>query len=97
DHCAPGVRVRDVRQRPEQCVCGGRGRPEDQSLLRGGRGVPPQLQDISGLQDHEFRMRFPEAPALLYQIRLGDEKLQVLRQSNAKVHNIVQFLYTIEK
>ncbi|KAJ3586091.1 hypothetical protein NHX12_012492 [Muraenolepis orangiensis] len=33
-------------------------------------------QDISGLQDHEFRMRFPEAPALLYQIRLGDEKLQ---------------------
>ncbi|XP_056454435.1 actin-related protein 8 isoform X1 [Gadus chalcogrammus] len=33
-------------------------------------------QDISGLQDHEFRMRFPEAPALLYHIRLGDEKLQ---------------------
>ncbi|XP_046896340.1 actin-related protein 8 [Hypomesus transpacificus] len=33
-------------------------------------------QDISGLQDHEFRTRFPEAPALLYQIRLGDEKLQ---------------------
>uniref|UniRef100_A0A667XB72 Actin-related protein 8 n=2 Tax=Myripristis murdjan TaxID=586833 RepID=A0A667XB72_9TELE len=33
-------------------------------------------QDISGLQDHEFRTRFPEAPALLYQVRLGDEKLQ---------------------
>ncbi|XP_024149192.1 actin-related protein 8 isoform X1 [Oryzias melastigma] len=33
-------------------------------------------QDISGLQDHEFQTRFPEAPALLYQIRLGDEKLQ---------------------
>lgn len=35
------------------------------------------LQDISGLQDHEFRTRFPESPALLYQVRLGDEKLQV--------------------
>lgn len=34
-------------------------------------------QDISGLQDHEFQTRFPEAPALLYQVRLGDEKLQV--------------------
>lgn len=33
-------------------------------------------QDICGLQDHEFQTRFPEAPALLYQIRLGDEKLQ---------------------
>ncbi|XP_061592580.1 actin-related protein 8 isoform X2 [Cololabis saira] len=33
-------------------------------------------QDISGLQDHEFQTRLPEAPALLYQIRLGDEKLQ---------------------
>ncbi|KAM3838488.1 actin-related protein 8 [Diretmus argenteus] len=33
-------------------------------------------QDISGLQDHEFRTRFPEAPAFLYQVRLGDEKLQ---------------------
>uniref|UniRef100_A0A3Q2C7B5 Actin-related protein 8 n=1 Tax=Cyprinodon variegatus TaxID=28743 RepID=A0A3Q2C7B5_CYPVA len=33
-------------------------------------------QDISGLQDHEFQTRFPETPALLYQIRLGDEKLQ---------------------
>uniref|UniRef100_A0A7N8WYD6 Actin related protein 8 n=1 Tax=Mastacembelus armatus TaxID=205130 RepID=A0A7N8WYD6_9TELE len=33
-------------------------------------------QDISGLQDHEFQTRFPEAPALLYQVRLGDEKLQ---------------------
>uniref|UniRef100_A0A673AEB7 Actin related protein 8 n=1 Tax=Sphaeramia orbicularis TaxID=375764 RepID=A0A673AEB7_9TELE len=33
-------------------------------------------QDISGLQDHEFQTRFPEGPALLYQIRLGDEKLQ---------------------
>ncbi|XP_067383309.1 actin-related protein 8 isoform X3 [Channa argus] len=34
------------------------------------------LKDISGLQDHEFQTRFPEAPALLYQVRLGDEKLQ---------------------
>lgn len=34
-------------------------------------------QDTSGLQDHEFQTRFPEAPALLYQVRLGDEKLQV--------------------
>uniref|UniRef100_A0A8C5DEN6 Actin-related protein 8 n=1 Tax=Gouania willdenowi TaxID=441366 RepID=A0A8C5DEN6_GOUWI len=33
-------------------------------------------QDISGLQDHEFQTRFPEAPSLLYQVRLGDEKLQ---------------------
>ncbi|CAJ1055577.1 Actin-related protein 8 [Xyrichtys novacula] len=33
-------------------------------------------QDISGLQDHEFQTRFPEAPALLYQVRLGDEKLE---------------------
>uniref|UniRef100_A0A3Q1CT58 Actin-related protein 8 n=1 Tax=Amphiprion ocellaris TaxID=80972 RepID=A0A3Q1CT58_AMPOC len=33
-------------------------------------------QDMSGLQDHEFQTRFPEAPALLYQVRLGDEKLQ---------------------
>ncbi|XP_030640691.1 actin-related protein 8 [Chanos chanos] len=33
-------------------------------------------QDICGLQDHEFRTRFPESPALLYQLRLGDEKLQ---------------------
>uniref|UniRef100_A0A3B4YQG9 Actin related protein 8 n=1 Tax=Seriola lalandi dorsalis TaxID=1841481 RepID=A0A3B4YQG9_SERLL len=33
-------------------------------------------QDTSGLQDHEFQTRFPEAPALLYQVRLGDEKLQ---------------------
>ncbi|XP_076132578.1 actin-related protein 8 [Alosa pseudoharengus] len=33
-------------------------------------------QDISGLQDHEFRTRFPESPVLLYQCRLGDEKLQ---------------------
>uniref|UniRef100_A0A8C3AQL3 Actin related protein 8 n=1 Tax=Cyclopterus lumpus TaxID=8103 RepID=A0A8C3AQL3_CYCLU len=33
-------------------------------------------QDISGLQDHEFQTRLPEAPALLYQVRLGDEKLQ---------------------
>uniref|UniRef100_A0A671YWC3 Actin related protein 8 n=1 Tax=Sparus aurata TaxID=8175 RepID=A0A671YWC3_SPAAU len=32
--------------------------------------------DISGLQDHEFQTRFPEAPALLYQVRLGDEKLE---------------------
>ncbi|KAJ8265187.1 hypothetical protein COCON_G00142860 [Conger conger] len=33
-------------------------------------------QDISGLQEHEFRTRFPDSPALLYQLRLGDEKLQ---------------------
>ncbi|KAL6119946.1 actr8 [Pungitius sinensis] len=33
-------------------------------------------QDISGLKDHEFQIRLPEAPALLYQVRLGDEKLQ---------------------
>ncbi|GAA6220078.1 actin-related protein 8 [Lates japonicus] len=33
-------------------------------------------QDISGLQDHEFQTRFPEAQALLFQVRLGDEKLQ---------------------
>lgn len=35
-------------------------------------------QDISGLQDHEFQTRFPEAPAFLFQVRLGDEKLEVL-------------------
>ncbi|KAG8430219.1 hypothetical protein GDO86_018233 [Hymenochirus boettgeri] len=33
-------------------------------------------QDISGLQDHEFQVRHPDSPALLYQMRLGDEKLQ---------------------
>ncbi|XP_077134445.1 actin-related protein 8 [Ranitomeya variabilis] len=33
-------------------------------------------QDICGLQDHEFQVRHPDAPALLYQMRLGDEKLQ---------------------
>ncbi|XP_077371291.1 actin-related protein 8 [Festucalex cinctus] len=33
-------------------------------------------QDISGLQDHEFQTRFPDAPAFLFQVRLGDEKLQ---------------------
>ncbi|KAG7332250.1 hypothetical protein KOW79_004084 [Hemibagrus wyckioides] len=33
-------------------------------------------QDICGLQDHEFRTRFPESPVILYQLRLGDEKLQ---------------------
>uniref|UniRef100_A0A8B9L9S2 Actin-related protein 8 n=1 Tax=Astyanax mexicanus TaxID=7994 RepID=A0A8B9L9S2_ASTMX len=33
-------------------------------------------QDICGLQDHEFRTRFPESPVLLYQLRIGDEKLQ---------------------
>ncbi|KAK2507879.1 hypothetical protein MC885_017038 [Smutsia gigantea] len=33
-------------------------------------------QDISGLQDHEFQIRHPGSPALLYQFRLGDEKLQ---------------------
>lgn len=35
-------------------------------------------QDISGLQDHEFQIRHPDSPALLYQFRLGDEKLQVM-------------------
>lgn len=34
-------------------------------------------QDLSGLQDHEFQVRHPDSPALLYQLRLGDEKLQV--------------------
>ncbi|KPP64929.1 hypothetical protein Z043_116681 [Scleropages formosus] len=29
-----------------------------------------------GLHDHEFRTRFPDSPTLLYQLRLGDEKLQ---------------------
>ncbi|XP_054834793.1 actin-related protein 8 [Eublepharis macularius] len=33
-------------------------------------------QDLSGLQDHEFQVRHPDSPALLYQLRLGDEKLQ---------------------
>ncbi|CAH2313116.1 actin-related 8 [Pelobates cultripes] len=33
-------------------------------------------QDVCGLQDHEFQVRHPDAPALLYQLRLGDEKLQ---------------------
>ncbi|XP_061526928.1 actin-related protein 8 isoform X1 [Phycodurus eques] len=33
-------------------------------------------QDISGLQDHEFQTRFPDSPAFLFQVRLGDEKLQ---------------------
>lgn len=33
-------------------------------------------QDICGLQDHEFQVRRPDAPAFLYQMRLGDEKLQ---------------------
>ncbi|XP_071982808.1 actin-related protein 8 isoform X1 [Engystomops pustulosus] len=33
-------------------------------------------QDICGLQDHEFQVRHPDSPALLYQMRLGDEKLQ---------------------
>ncbi|MEE6501707.1 hypothetical protein FKM82_004301 [Ascaphus truei] len=33
-------------------------------------------QDVSGLKDHEFQVRHPDAPALLYQFRLGDEKLQ---------------------
>ncbi|XP_043933549.1 actin-related protein 8 [Protopterus annectens] len=33
-------------------------------------------QDISGLQDHEFQVRHPDSAALLYQFRLGDEKLQ---------------------
>lgn len=34
-------------------------------------------QDLSGLKDHEFQVRHPDSPALLYQLRLGDEKLQV--------------------
>ncbi|XP_048404163.1 actin-related protein 8 isoform X2 [Stegostoma tigrinum] len=33
-------------------------------------------QDISGIQDHEFKVRQPDSPALLYQLRQGDEKLQ---------------------
>ncbi|KAM4022598.1 actin-related protein 8 [Anomaloglossus baeobatrachus] len=33
-------------------------------------------QDVCGLQDHEFQVRHPDSPALLYQMRLGDEKLQ---------------------
>ncbi|XP_051873802.1 actin-related protein 8 [Pristis pectinata] len=33
-------------------------------------------QDISGIQDHEFKIRHPDSPALLYQLKLGDEKLQ---------------------
>ncbi|XP_053576718.1 actin-related protein 8 [Bombina bombina] len=33
-------------------------------------------QDICGLKDHEFQVRHPDSPALLYQLRLGDEKLQ---------------------
>uniref|UniRef100_A0A8C5WKG0 Actin-related protein 8 n=2 Tax=Leptobrachium leishanense TaxID=445787 RepID=A0A8C5WKG0_9ANUR len=33
-------------------------------------------QDVCGIQDHEFQVRRPDAPALLYQMRLGDEKLQ---------------------
>ncbi|XP_068109767.1 actin-related protein 8 [Hyperolius riggenbachi] len=33
-------------------------------------------QDICGLQDHEFQIRRPDSPVLLYQMRLGDEKLQ---------------------
>ncbi|XP_015671693.1 actin-related protein 8 [Protobothrops mucrosquamatus] len=34
------------------------------------------LLDLSGLKDHEFQVRHPDSPALLYQLRLGDEKLQ---------------------
>ncbi|XP_072328584.1 actin-related protein 8 isoform X1 [Scyliorhinus torazame] len=33
-------------------------------------------QDISGIQDHEFKVRQPDSPALLFQLRQGDEKLQ---------------------
>ncbi|XP_055503485.1 actin-related protein 8 isoform X2 [Leucoraja erinacea] len=36
-------------------------------------------QDISGIQDHEFKIRHPDSPALLYQLRLGDEKLQAAK------------------
>lgn len=32
-HCAPGVGVCDIWQWPEQCLCCGCGRPEDQSVL----------------------------------------------------------------
>lgn len=46
-------------------------------------------QDISGLQDHEFQTRFPDAPALLYQVRLGDEKIQV--PSSQKLACLVKF------
>uniref|UniRef100_A0A8C4NC82 Actin related protein 8 n=1 Tax=Eptatretus burgeri TaxID=7764 RepID=A0A8C4NC82_EPTBU len=33
-------------------------------------------QDISGIQDHEFKLRLPDSPPLLYRLKLGDEKLQ---------------------
>uniref|UniRef100_A0A4W3GXH7 Actin-related protein 8 n=1 Tax=Callorhinchus milii TaxID=7868 RepID=A0A4W3GXH7_CALMI len=33
-------------------------------------------QDISGIRDHEFKIRRPDSPVLLYQLRQGDEKLQ---------------------
>ncbi|XP_069506089.1 actin-related protein 8-like [Ambystoma mexicanum] len=33
-------------------------------------------QDISGLKDHEFQVRHPDSPTLLYQLRIGDERLQ---------------------
>jgi len=36
------------------------------------------------LQDHEFQIRHPDSPALLYQFRLGDEKLQVIFFFNYK-------------
>lgn len=55
-------------------------------------------QDISGLQDHEFQTRFPEAPAFLYQIRLGDEKLEVRRSHRnveSQVHLRLALKYSI--
>uniref|UniRef100_UPI00358F88E1 actin-related protein 8 n=1 Tax=Myxine glutinosa TaxID=7769 RepID=UPI00358F88E1 len=33
-------------------------------------------QDISGIQDHEFKLRLPDSLPLLYRLKLGDEKLQ---------------------
>ena len=54
DRSPPGVCVCYLRQWPEQCLCGGRGRPEDQSVLCGGRGVSPQLQ--VGILHHASHM-----------------------------------------
>lgn len=58
-------------------------------------------QDISGLQDHEFQTRFPDAPALLYQVRLGDEKLEVCspdspkKNSGAGIHLLLLCIVSI--
>lgn len=44
NHRAPGVCVCYIWQWVEQCLCRGCRRPEDQSLLCRGRGVPPELK-----------------------------------------------------